>query len=50
MVKLALDLSNPAIPVDVQQQGNKIIARFIGAKIPENLRRRLDVNDFATPS
>ena len=47
--QINIRLSNPAIPVDVQQQGNKIIARFIGAKIPENLRRRLDVNDFATP-
>ncbi len=47
--QISIRLSNPAIPVDVQQQGNKIIARFIGAKIPENLRRRLDVNDFATP-
>jgi type IV pilus assembly protein PilQ len=47
--QISIRLSNPAIPVDVQQQGNKIIARFIGAKIPEKLRRRLDVNDFATP-
>ena len=47
--QISIVLSNPAIPVDVQQQGNKIIARFIGAKIPEKLRRRLDVNDFATP-
>ena len=47
--QISIVLSNPAIPVDVQQQGNKIIARFIGAKIPEKLSRRLDVNDFATP-
>ncbi len=42
-------LSNQNVPVDVQQQGSKIIARFLGAKLPERLRRRLDVNDFATP-
>jgi type IV pilus assembly protein PilQ len=42
-------LNNPNAPVDVQQQGTKIIVRFLGAKIPENLRRRLDVNDFSTP-
>jgi type IV pilus assembly protein PilQ len=42
-------LNNPNVPVDVQQQGTKIIVRFLGTKLPENLRRRLDVNDFSTP-
>lgn len=42
-------LTNPNIPVDVQQQGSKITARFLGTKLPDNLRRRLNVNDFATP-
>ncbi len=44
-----IELNNPNSPVDVQQQGTKIIARFLGTKLPERLRRRLDVNDFATP-
>jgi len=30
-------------------KGLKIIARFLGTKLPERLRRRLDVNDFGTP-
>lgn len=47
--QINIGLSQASISVDVQQQGNKVIARFIGAKIPEKLRRRLDVNDFATP-
>jgi len=47
--QIDIQLSQASIPVDVQQQGSKIIARFIGAKLPEKLRRRLDVNDFATP-
>lgn len=47
--QVLVELSQGAIPVDVQQQGNRIIARFIGAKVPEHLRRRLDVTDFATP-
>jgi len=42
-------LNNPNSPVDVQQQGSKIVVRFLGTKLPESLRRRLDVNDFATP-
>jgi type IV pilus assembly protein PilQ len=47
--QIMIDLSQPSISVDVQQQGNKIIARFAGAKVPDRLRRRLDVTDFATP-
>lgn len=47
--QVLVELSQGAIPVDVQQQGNRVIARFIGAKVPEHLRRRLDVTDFATP-
>lgn len=47
--QVLVDLSQASIPVDVQQQGNKIIARFVGTRLPEKLRRRLDVSDFATP-
>jgi len=47
--QVLVELSQGAIPVDVQQQGNRIIAKFMGAKVPENLRRRLDVTDFSTP-
>lgn len=46
---ITVDLLNPSLPVDVQQQGSRIVVRFLGAKIPAQLRRRLDVNDFATP-
>lgn len=47
--QVLIDLSSSSIPVDVQQQGSKITAKFVGAKLPESLRRRLDVTDFATP-
>jgi type IV pilus assembly protein PilQ len=47
--QIIVELSSGSVPVDVQQQGNKITAKFVGAKLPENLRRRLDVTDFATP-
>lgn len=36
-------------PVDVQQQGSKIVVRTLGNKIPTHLARRLNTNDFATP-
>lgn len=44
-----VELNNPNAPVDVQQQGTKVIVRFLGTKLPDRLRRRLDVNDFSTP-
>jgi type IV pilus assembly protein PilQ len=42
-------LSNPKANVDVQQQGKKIIVTLSNTVLPENMRRRLDVVDFATP-
>lgn len=47
--QVLVNLSDASIPVDVQQQGSKVVARFLGTRLPERLRRRLDVNDFATP-
>jgi type IV pilus assembly protein PilQ len=44
-----LSLLSAQTPVDVQQQGSKIVIRFLGSKIPTHLARRLNVNDFATP-
>ncbi|KAF1026785.1 MAG: Type IV pilus biogenesis and competence protein PilQ [Acinetobacter bereziniae] len=42
-------LSGANTPVDVQQQGSKVIIRTLGNKIPAHLLCRLNVNDFATP-
>lgn len=42
-------LSNPKAGVDIQQQGKKIIVTLENTLLPENMRRRLDVVDFATP-
>lgn len=47
--QIQIALTNPNTPVDVKQQGNKIVVRFLGNKIPVALARRLNVNDFATP-
>ncbi|MCG6899372.1 MAG: type IV pilus secretin PilQ [Gammaproteobacteria bacterium] len=47
--RVIVNLSNPAIPVDMQQQGGKVIVDFYRAQLPEELERRLDVLDFATP-
>lgn len=47
--RIVVSLSNPSIPVDVREERGRIQVRFVGATIPQELRRRLDVTDFATP-
>jgi len=47
--KVLLTLSNPGVGIDVEETGAGIVINFINTEIPEQLRRRLDVNDFATP-
>lgn len=47
--QVVIDLASGNTPVDVQQQGTKVIVRALGSKIPTHLTRRLNVNDFATP-
>ncbi len=42
-------LTNPKANVDIDQQGKKIIVTLKDTVLPENMRRRLDVVDFATP-
>lgn len=46
---VVIDLLGGNTPVDVQQQGSKIVVRTLGNKIPTHLARRLNTNDFATP-
>jgi type IV pilus assembly protein PilQ len=47
--RIMVTLSDPAIVVNTFEQGDDIIVEFIGVQLPENLSRRLDVVDFATP-
>jgi len=47
--QIVIDLKGSNTPVDVKQQGSKIVVRVLGNKIPAHLSRRLNVNDFATP-
>lgn len=47
--QVVIDLLGKDTPVDVQQNGSKIVLRMFGTKIPADLLRRLNVNDFATP-
>ncbi len=48
--QVVVELSNPGTPVDIRQEGGAIIADFRGTDLPSQLRKRLDVLDFATPA
>lgn len=47
--KIIVDLSDSSTIVDIQRRNGKIEIDFIGVSLPKNLRKRLDVIDFATP-
>ena len=47
--RVIVDLSDPAIPVDMGFRGGRVVVNFIDVQLPEELNRRLDVIDFATP-
>ena len=44
-----VELSDPNVGIDIRQQGPNLVVEFAKAALPQNLRRRLDVTDFATP-
>lgn len=46
---VVIDLSDPSIAPDIQEHDGKIILGFARTQLPEPLRVRLDVKDFATP-
>jgi type IV pilus assembly protein PilQ len=46
---VVIDLSDPTISPDIQEQGGKIVVSFAKTALPDPLRVRLDVKDFATP-
>ncbi len=47
--RVIITLSDPSISVDMNREGGKIVLDFIGASLPAELDRKLDVVDFATP-
>ncbi len=47
--QVMLKLSDPRVPVDVTSQGGRIRVEVRNTQLPSDLRRRLDVRDFATP-
>lgn len=47
--RVIVDLGSPRAPVDLSELGGKIRLTMDGIAVPADLRRRLDVTDFATP-
>ncbi len=47
--RVVITLSDPSIPVDMKEEGSDVVVDFAGTNLPDALRRRLDVLDFATP-
>jgi type IV pilus assembly protein PilQ len=47
--RILIDLSDPSTPVDIRQEGGRVVAIFKDTNLPAELMRRLDVVDFATP-
>lgn len=47
--RILVDLSDPNVGIDIQKQGVNLIVIFRKTTLPDNLSRRLDVTDFATP-
>ncbi len=47
--QLIISLSDPKVDIDVVSEGSLIKVKFMQVNLPENLQRRFDVMDFATP-
>jgi type IV pilus assembly protein PilQ len=44
-----LTLSEPKVAVDIEEGASGVVVSFVDTDLPSELRRRLDVVDFATP-
>ncbi|MFT5083393.1 MAG: type IV pilus assembly protein PilQ [Lentisphaeria bacterium] len=47
--KVIITLSDPAVNIDIEEVSKGIEIKFIDTQLPQELRRTLDVVDFATP-
>jgi type IV pilus assembly protein PilQ len=47
--RIIVSLSDAQTPVDIREEGGRIVVDFINTTLPHELERRLDVLDFATP-
>ncbi len=47
--KVLVDLTDSTTGIDIRQQGTQLLVEFSKTQLPERLRKRMDVTDFATP-
>lgn len=47
--RIIVDLSDTGTGIDIRQQGANLVVDFMKTTVPDRLRRKLDVTDFATP-
>jgi type IV pilus assembly protein PilQ len=47
--RVVVQLSDPTTPASLRQEGNRVIVDFTGVALGEDLMKRYDVVDFATP-
>ncbi len=47
--RIIISLTEANIPMDINEEYGKVVVKFLGAKLPPQLRQSLDVLDFATP-
>ena len=47
--RILISLANPNTIVNSRQEGGKVIINLLNTRLPENMAKRLDVSEFATP-
>lgn len=47
--RITVDLADSNAGIDIRQQGEKLVVDFVKVGVPDTLRKRMDVTDFATP-
>jgi type IV pilus assembly protein PilQ len=47
--RILVSLANPDTIVNTREEGGNVVISFINTRLPENLSKRLDVSEFATP-
>ena len=48
--QIVVNLSDPNVGINIDEQGGKLVVDFVDTTLPNELDRKLDVLDFATPA
>ncbi|MDZ7748043.1 MAG: type IV pilus secretin PilQ [Halofilum sp. (in: g-proteobacteria)] len=47
--RVIVELAGPDVPINIEREGGDVVVDLLGTTIPADMRKRLDVLDFATP-